>query len=191
MTNYLGAGYGEHRRADPQTSCDSTGSSNTSHHRAEPLFITGNKARDAAIGEPRIRAGEIIGWRFWKLRNGILESAFVSYAWRPGVFERSSFMPMKDQNLGYHALGNNFGYHAFKEADQAECEASTYIHWWPSVIGCVAMWGEVVEHEHGWRSEYAGVRSLFKITGDIGDWSKQRFLLNLREKYGCGVVTEL
>jgi|RhiMethySRZTD1v2_1073278.scaffolds.fasta_scaffold2451703_1 hypothetical protein len=120
MTNYLGAGYGEHGRADQQTSCDSTGSSNTStsYYRAEPLFITGNKARDAAIGEPRIRAGEIIGSRFWKLRNGILESAFVSYTWRSGIFERSSFIPMKDQNLGYHALGNNFGYHAFREADQ-------------------------------------------------------------------------
>jgi hypothetical protein len=63
MTNYLGAGYGEHRRADAQPSRDSAGSSNSAHHRTEPLFITGNKARDAALGEPRIRAGEIIGCR--------------------------------------------------------------------------------------------------------------------------------
>jgi len=186
MTNDLGASYGKHRRADPQASCDSAGLSNTSHHRAEPFFITGNKASDAAIGEPRIRAGEIIGWRFWKLGNGLLESSFVSYTWRPGVFERSSFRPM-----GHHAHGNNFGYHAYKEQDQAEREASMYIRWWPAVVGCVAMWGEVVEHENGWRSEYAGVRSLLKITGDFGDWSKERFLLNLREKYGCGVVREL
>jgi len=44
-----------------------------------------------------------------------------------------------------------------------------YIHWWPSVIGCVAMWGEVVEHEHGWRSEYAGVRSLLRVRFETGD----------------------
>jgi hypothetical protein len=90
MMSDLGVGYGEHRRADAQTSCDSAGSSDTGHHRTEPLFITGNKARDAALGEPRIRAGEIIGWRFWKLRNGLLYSVFVAYTWRPGVFERSS-----------------------------------------------------------------------------------------------------
>src|SRR4029453_1676012 len=90
MTSDLGAGYGEHRRADAQTSCDSSGSSNTGHHRTEPLLITGDKTRDAAIGESRIRAGEIIGWRFWKLRNGLLYSVFVPFTWRPGVFGRQS-----------------------------------------------------------------------------------------------------
>jgi len=53
------------------------------------------------------------------------------------------------------------------------------------------MWGEVIEHQYGWRSEYAVVRSIIKITGDIGFWSKQRLLLDLGEKYGCAVVTEL
>src|SRR5262245_28250704 len=90
MTNYLGAGYGEHRRADAQTSCDPAGASDTSYHRTEPLFITGNKTRDAALGEPGIRAGEIIGWRCWRLYDGLLQSVFVSYTWHPGVFERSS-----------------------------------------------------------------------------------------------------
>jgi hypothetical protein len=61
----------------------------------------------------------------------------------------------------------------------------------PAIIGSVAMWGEVIEHRHGWRSEYAAVRSLIKITGDIGIWTKQRLLLDLGEKYGCAVVTEL
>jgi hypothetical protein len=84
MTRDLGAYYGEHRRADAQASCDSAGSSNTGHHRTEPLLITGDKTRDAALGEPRIRAGEIIGWRIWRLCNGLLHSAVVSYTWHPG-----------------------------------------------------------------------------------------------------------
>src|SRR5262245_27312614 len=90
MTNYQGADYGEHRRADAQTSRDSAGSSDTGHHRTESLFITGDKARDAALGSPRIRASEIIGWRFWKLRNGLLHSVFVSHFWRPDVSKRAS-----------------------------------------------------------------------------------------------------
>ena len=70
-------------------------------------------------------------------------------------------------------------------------EATTYAYWAPSVIGSVAMWGEVIEHEHGWRSEYAAVRSIINITGNNSSWSKQWLLLDLREKYRCAVVTEL
>jgi hypothetical protein len=117
-----------------------------------------------------------------------LDSVFVTYTWRPGLFERSSCKQRGYDNCGCY---ENVGYHAFREQGQAEREASMYMHWWPAVVGCVAMWGEVVEHEHGWRSEYASVRSLFKITGDLNDWSKRRLLLSLGEKYGCEVVTEL
>jgi hypothetical protein len=180
MTRYLGANYGEHRRADAKTSCDSAGSSDTGHHRAEPLLITGNKTRDAALGEPRIRAGEIIGWRFWKLCNGLLHSVVVPYTWYPGVFERSG-----SKQRGYYNY--NAGYHAYRDKEQAEREALMIGCWWPAVIGSVAMWGEVIEHEHGWRSEYAAVRSLIKITVERDFSSKQRLLQGLREKYDCAV----
>jgi hypothetical protein len=183
MMSYLGVGYGEHRRADAQTSCDSAGSSDPGHYRTEPLLITGNKTRDAALGEPRIRAGEIIGWRFWKLCNGLLYSVFVPYIWRPDVFERSS-----SKQGGF----KNPGYHAFRDKEQAERETSIHARWWPCVIGSVAMWGEVIEHQRGWRSEYAAVRSIIKITGDIPFSRKHSLLLELHEKYGCRAVsTEL
>ena len=177
MTSYLGADHGEHRRADAQTSGDSAGSSDTGHYRTEPL-------RDAALGEPRIRAGEIIGWRFWKLRDGLLYSVFIPHAWHPGVFERSS-----SKQSGF----KNPGYRAFRDKEQAvrEVSAHTYWTWTPFVIGSVAMWGEVIEHEHGWRSEFAAVRSIIDITGNISFGSKNWLLLELREKYRCAVVTEL
>ena len=66
-----------------------------------------------------------------------------------------------------------------------------YAHWWPSVIGSVAMWGEVIEHQRGWRSEYAAVQSITKINGNVSFRSKHSLLLELREKYGCAVVTDL
>jgi len=191
MTSYLGVDYGEHRRADAQTSCDSAGSSDTGHHRTEPLLITGDKTRDAAIGAPRIRAGEIIGWRFWKLYNGLLFSVFASYSWPPGVFERSSAKQCEFKNLGYHVFKDNLGYHAYRDKEQAKYEALLHACWSPCVIGSVAMWGEVIEHQHGWRSEYAAVQSITEITGDISFWSKQWLLQELREKYRCKVVTEL
>jgi hypothetical protein len=183
MTYYLGGvSYGEHRRADAQTSCDSAGSSDPGHHGTKPLFITGNKSRDAALGVPRIRAGEIIGWRFWKLRDGLLYSVFVAYAWRPDVLERSS-----SKHCGF----KNAGYHAFRDEEQAEQAVSMYPCISPAVIGSVAMWGEVIEHKHGWRSEYAAVRSITKIMGDRHFSSRQQLLLELRQKYRCPAVTEL
>ena len=181
MTSHLGADDGDHRRADAQTSCDSAGSSYSAHHRTEPLFITGDKTRDAALGQPRIRAGEIIGWRYWKLCNGLLHSVFVYHLWRPDVLERAICKDSGPDNLGYHA---------FKERERAECEASTY--WSSTVVGSVVMWGEVIEHQFGWRSEYAAVRSIIKITGDRDFSSKQQLLLDLRDVYGCrAVATEL
>jgi hypothetical protein len=110
---------------------------------------------------------------------------FVAYTWHPGVFERSS-----SKRCGYH----NPGYHAFRDKEQAERQVSTFAAYkgWPCVIGSVAMWGEVIEHQHGWRSEYAAVRSITKITGDIPFWRKNWLLLELRQKYGCrAVATEL
>ncbi|MGB9413388.1 MAG: hypothetical protein WCB26_19560 [Pseudolabrys sp.] len=68
---------------------------------------------------------------------------------------------------------------------------SAHTYWTPFVIGSVAMWGEVIEHEHGWRSEFAAVRSIIDITGNISFGSKNWLLLELREKYRCAVVTEL
>jgi hypothetical protein len=107
---------------------------------------------------------------------------FVAYTWRPGVFERSS-----SKQSGF----KNPGYYAFKDKEQAEREASIHAYGWPFAFGSVAMWGEVIEHERGWRSEYAAVRSIVKITGDIPFLRENWLLLELREKYRCTVVTEL
>jgi hypothetical protein len=85
----------------------------------------------------------------------------------------------------------NPGYHAFRDEGQAEREVSLHPYISPFIIGSIAMWGEVIEHQHGWRSEYAAVRSITKITGDRDFSSKQQLLLALREKYGCALVTEL
>src|SRR5262245_46580549 len=84
---------------------------------------------------------------------------------------------------------DNLGYHAFRDKEQAQREASWH-GWYPAVIGSVAMWGEVVEHQLGWRSEYAAVRSLTEITGDSSFSTKHWLLEELREKYCCKVVTD-
>jgi hypothetical protein len=112
---------------------------------------------------------------------------FVSYTWCPSVFERSSAEECEFKNYKYT---ENLGYHAFRDKEQAKREAFIHASWSPCVIGSVAMWGEVIEHEHGWRSEYAAVQSITEIIGDITLWSRQLLLQELRG-YCCKVVTEL
>jgi hypothetical protein len=88
---------------------------------------------------------------------------------------------------------HNLGYHAFKDREQAEHQASEHMCDWVVVVGSVTMWGEVIEHQHGWRSEYAAVRSIIKITGNRDLSSKQQLrqlLFDLREKYCCAVLTD-
>jgi hypothetical protein len=100
------------------------------------------------------------------------------------------FLTLIQASEGHRPLGDNLGYHAFRDKEQAEHDASWH-GWYPAVIGSVAMWGEVIEHQCGWRSEYAAVRSIIRITGDIPFSSKHWLLQELREKYCCKVVTEL
>jgi hypothetical protein len=63
-----------------------------------------------------------------------------------------------------------------RDKEQAKHEAFFHACSSPCVIGSVAMWGEVIEHQRGWRSEYAAVQSITEITGDISLLSKQWLL---------------
>ena len=119
-----------------------------------PSSLPATKPETQPSESPRIRAGEITGWRSWRLCNGLLQSVIVSYTWHPGVFNRSS-----SKRVGYYNY--NPGYHSFRHKEQAERDASMHAHRSPVVTGSVAMWGEVIEHQHGWRSEYAAVRQNY------------------------------
>lgn len=50
----------------------------------------------------------------------------------------------------------------------------------PMVIGKVALWGDIVEHEYGYRAEFGKVKSLDKIL-----WGDYGMLRELRTKYNC------
>jgi len=55
------------------------------------------------------------------------------------------------------------------------------------VFGTVALWGEVIEHEEGFRGEFGKVNSIDQIVIDPARASKDRvakFLAEFREKYG-------
>jgi hypothetical protein len=108
-----------------------------------------------------IRAGEIVAYRAWRvitpgwLRSGDdrLHSVYMrEYVWHP--YEPAS------GDVRTH------GIYSFRDAIRAKYEytSTTSIDDGPLLFGQIKIWGEVVEHEVGYRSQFGRIASL-----DYGD----------------------
>jgi len=114
----------------------------------------------ARLKHEGIRAGEIIAYRAWRVmvpglfRSGDdrrLHSVFMrDYVWQPD--EPAS------GDVRTH------GIYSFRDAVRSRDEYSYNAHDGPLLFGSIKIWGEVVEHEAGYRSEFAKIVSL-----DYGD----------------------
>ena len=106
-----------------------------------------------------IRVGEIIAYRCWPINNGFLWSTAAGRAWAPGE-------PMKAEP---HHLKEGLGVYSFKE--RSKCIEEFGGEWvsYPEGVafGTIQVWGEIVEHETGYRSEYAAVLSIDYIRGGM------------------------
>ena len=114
-----------------------------------------------------IKVGEIEAWRIWYLRNdGYLESIVSSVVWLPGN-------PMTG-DVTYDGV---FSWKTSKDA-RAHGRRALEMGSLPVIGGRIALWGEVIEHEHGYRAEYA------KIIGLDYGWGRNIDLHQLRFEYG-------
>ena len=106
----------------------------------------------SAIPHEGIRAGEITAWRCWWAYGPNLLSLNTLIPWTP-------HMPMQG-NVDI------WGVYAAKDKVAAETmavELGDGSRFMPVVYGSVELWGEIVEHEDGWRAEFAAIRSLDEI----------------------------
>ena len=112
-----------------------------------------------------IKAGEVTAYRCWDLRDdGFLCSCVQpNCVWFPGE-------PMEGDPFDSRARA---GVYAFKSV----LDLHEYGKRGPkSITGMVDMWGEIVEHEHGYRAQYAAVSWI--------DDSPYYDAKALRKKYG-------
>ncbi len=118
-----------------------------------------------ALKSEGIRAGEIIAWRVWYVEDDKLLGLWVHNRWIPGEPVRG------DPAAGY-------GVHAFKKKERAEYEAcrADRVPW---AVGQVALWGDIIEHEGGYRAEFGSVHSLVAFSKDVPEEARRL----LREKY--------
>ena len=123
-----------------------------------------------------IRVGEIIAYRAWRvieagwLRKGddLLHSVRVrDYVWHP---DRPASGDVRTH-----------GIYSFRDLI---CSKKEYGYYWgvdePFLFGKVKIWGEIVEHEAGYRSEFAKIVSLDYGRTDLLEKFRRIYRLNSR-----------
>ncbi len=103
--------------------------------------------------------GYIHGYRAWKLRikeGRLFSDSILAHEWEPKKPKKA-----EDQKVGF---GKGAGLYAAKTLELLQTEydnpgiTDTY------VIGKVALWGQIKEHQKGYRAEWAYPVSFLKIT---------------------------
>lgn len=116
-----------------------------------------------------IRVGEIIAYRMWQLAGDYLQSYSMERIWAP-----------EEAMTGEPSDHGDKGIWAFKEKNRAiykmlQCSNAVY--------GSVKLWGKVIEHELGYRAEYAKIVSIDDLSKDITKKEKYGILETLRKNY--------
>jgi hypothetical protein len=141
-------------------------------------------AKQVPIEDAGIRAGEVIARRCWRIIDGRLYSTYRrDQEWIPR-------QPMTGD------VRREYGVHAFKDdafvreyIEESRMWDNMYIRiiddsWvtpkTPFAIGTIALWGEIVEHERGYRAEFGKIASIDRITGS----DDPAMLGRLRAEYG-------
>lgn len=143
----------------------------------------------------------VVGWRTWLLvRAGShyrLRSLFFPPLWVPGrslvsqCFRRPSRFTARQLQPGVaqpgHELACHCGIYATREPDRA----SRYVGESAAgrIFGLVALWGRVVEHEHGWRASHAYPSHLLVPEFGLGSGTELSVVVRSLRDYGTPVET--
>jgi hypothetical protein len=124
------------------------------------FFLIGNPSREElspAVPHEGIRVGEIIAYRAWRViedwfrkTDDRLHSVYMEdYVWHP-------YEPA-------HGDVREHGIYSFRDVIRSKADYGRIVIG-DFLFGKVKIWGEIVEHEFGYRSEFAKIVSL-----DYGD----------------------
>lgn len=127
---------------------------------------------EISIESTGIEVGEIIAWRAWRIKDGVLISLVMDTSWLPNETMEGSI-----KGIGEHYVLR--GIYSFKKASNAWENIDPDV---PCVVGQVALWGEIVEHEDGYRAENARVHSLDFIRPETPE--NETLLSKLQQRYG-------
>jgi hypothetical protein len=120
-----------------------------------------------------IVAGEVVAYRCWFIKeDGLLYSDVMrNVCWKPGEVLQA----------GDGDLELRRGIHAFKSPILA-CQFAGTVEGY--VTGTVDLWGEVYEHDRGYRAQFAAVRSIDDSPYYDAKALRKLYGLNKRKKKG-------
>ena len=158
----------------------------------QAMLGSGTTTMASRVSEPLpkddARRVDLIGWRIWRVTSlGYLKAITAEAVYLPG-------QPMVAHKEIGDEIGSGSGVHVFKDFAGAAHELANY----PGsnilvAIGTVQLWGEVVEHERGFRAERAMIRSIDGVVlPNKSPWDKEpaAALAFLWERYGVGAHVE-
>lgn len=148
----------------------------------QQLAMMGNLFAPSQAAKPKppiahggIKLGELIGHRIWVVNtHGYIKSAYKDTIWAPG--EAMTGDIGKD--------GHAHGVHAWKTKSLMLQYGGEYATQHVCAVGSVRLWGEVVEHERGYRAQYGAVAGFEDVIGQgVNVENKPRVLEHLRKLY--------
>ena len=131
----------------------------------------------------------IIGWRTWEFSNYKLYSCNHITPWLFNDPLESDKLPNFDycvDDAGRINTHIQYGIHAYKNFDDLITHRSMEI--WNDdkiVIGQVYMWGKIIEHKNGYRSQYAYPKNL--MFWNFYNLEKAENY-GFRNHYGCEII---
>lgn len=129
-------------------------------------------------------AGPIIAYRTWEVRNDVLFGVGMGaeVCWKP-------LTPLKAR----HVDGTTSS-HPDNPCPYERCKCGIYalktlagVTEKSDVIGKVALWGKVIEHEHGYRAEYAYPLAFFVPKAPMPGFPVNTSMGELAKRYGITV----
>lgn len=122
-----------------------------------------------------IRAGEVVAYRCWILRDGFLTSAYMNeFKWEPGVVAEGD---PTESGEGIHAFKNRFDACQYVAQYESYDDGNTVV-----VSGTVELWGDVFEHSRGYRASRARIKSIDDSPNYDAVALRKQYKLNRKRK---------
>ncbi len=152
-----------------------------------------------------LTTGELVGHRLWWLINGYLYSIAHEQRWEPGqvmegdvdtwvcdgieggVYSNNDADFCYDQGVGFGKMLDRISTNWLLWSMDIRCRRhhQYILNADAVVVGTVKMWGQVIEHERGYRAQYARIASLDSIhTAPYLQEDAAEWLELLRKKHG-------
>src|SRR5262249_24753475 len=129
-----------------------------------------------------IRVGEIIAYRAWR----VVESTWMRRTWMRRSDNRLHSVFIKDYVWlpDRPASGDvrEHGIYSFKNVIRSREQYGHPLVWRPFLFGSVKIWGDIVEHEAGYRSQFARIVSLDSGYLDLLEKFRAIYGINARHR---------